>query len=222
MKLDRLLALIKLANNNPNENEANAAARLVCKELIDAKGNFKDFTITAKQTFQPSKKQEEFHGGRRAAKSNKAYQDINDMMNDIFGFGRYSTAGATSKPKTPPRGVNREAWEHFNNQAGKSAPEPDNSWDRETTRTKANPYPGSGPEYVRYSGFDWVGRDNSIPKEPKESTKQGKTEYYYDANGNRKYKEEMRKCSKCGLEIMTRRIHEDPWICNPCHWKEAL
>lgn len=39
MNLDKLKSLIRLANNNPNENEANLAARKVCK--IIAEENFK-------------------------------------------------------------------------------------------------------------------------------------------------------------------------------------
>jgi hypothetical protein len=39
MDTDILKKLIALANNNPNENEANAAARKVCKMLVDEKGN---------------------------------------------------------------------------------------------------------------------------------------------------------------------------------------
>lgn len=39
MNLDQLIKLAKLANNNPNEHEANAAARKVCR-IIEA-GNYK-------------------------------------------------------------------------------------------------------------------------------------------------------------------------------------
>lgn len=40
-KVDLLKKLIALANNNPNENEANLAARKVCRLLIELKVNFK-------------------------------------------------------------------------------------------------------------------------------------------------------------------------------------
>ena len=39
MNLDLLIKLVKLANNNPNEHEANSAARRACKLI--AEGNFK-------------------------------------------------------------------------------------------------------------------------------------------------------------------------------------
>ena len=49
MRLERLLALIRLANNNPDENEANLAARKVCQILADKKDAPSEFTIAPKQ-----------------------------------------------------------------------------------------------------------------------------------------------------------------------------
>ena len=40
MDLDKLIKLVKLANNNPNENEANLAARKVCKIIEEGKFQF--------------------------------------------------------------------------------------------------------------------------------------------------------------------------------------
>lgn len=40
MNLDLLIKLVKLANNNPNENEANLAARKVCKMIAEGKYTF--------------------------------------------------------------------------------------------------------------------------------------------------------------------------------------
>ena len=40
MDIERLKKLVKLANNNPNEHEANLAARRVCKIIEDAKFEF--------------------------------------------------------------------------------------------------------------------------------------------------------------------------------------
>jgi hypothetical protein len=42
MNLDLLTKLVKLANNNPNENEANSAARRVCKLIAEANFIFND------------------------------------------------------------------------------------------------------------------------------------------------------------------------------------
>ena len=40
MNLDLLIKLVKLANNNPNDNEANLAARKVCKMIAEGNYNF--------------------------------------------------------------------------------------------------------------------------------------------------------------------------------------
>ena len=49
MNLELLKKLVKLANNNPNDNEANSAARRVCKMIEDGKFNF----VGDKQEPQP-------------------------------------------------------------------------------------------------------------------------------------------------------------------------
>lgn len=50
MNLEKLIKLVKLANNNPNENEANLAARKVCKMIAEADYKFGE---TAKTTQGP-------------------------------------------------------------------------------------------------------------------------------------------------------------------------
>jgi hypothetical protein len=67
MKLEILKKLIALANNNPNDNEANLAARKVCKALIEDKyvDQLKDVVIPAAQTippnYKPHPKQEQYY-----------------------------------------------------------------------------------------------------------------------------------------------------------------
>lgn len=68
MNLDLLIKLVKLANNNPNENEANSAARRVCKLI--AEGDYK-FTNVA-----PPKKPS-------VATEWNAYDDLMNMVRDI-------------------------------------------------------------------------------------------------------------------------------------------
>ena len=48
MNLDLLIKLVKLANNNPNEHEANSAARRACKLI--AEGDYKFTANVAKPT----------------------------------------------------------------------------------------------------------------------------------------------------------------------------
>lgn len=53
MNLDLLTKLVRLANNNPNENEANLAARKVCKMIADAQFKFTD-TSKLQSTNRPT------------------------------------------------------------------------------------------------------------------------------------------------------------------------
>jgi ribosomal protein S27AE len=196
MKLSRLLALIRLANNNPNENEANLAARTVCKVL----GNNPHFMKTGSLEVRTAQAKV---GVTPDGKANTV--TWNDVRRSTEPFWRSKPPTGPGNPFRPGGYNSRyygpdfeQMWEYFNNIPRKEAPEPENSWDRETGRPpwEAGPF--------------------------KTDHKTGKSEYTYNPiTGQRTYREELRKCSKCGLEIMTRRIHENPWVCNPCHWKEG-
>lgn len=37
-------------------------------------------------------------------------------------------------------------------------------------------------------------------------------------NEPKKKESTTRKCTKCGLEVSTFRIKEEPFVCNGCHW----
>lgn len=55
MNLELLIKLVKLANNNPNDNEANSAARRVCKMIAEADYKFINNNPTNfKSTSNPS------------------------------------------------------------------------------------------------------------------------------------------------------------------------
>jgi ribosomal protein S27AE len=53
MNLDLLIKLVKLANNNPNENEANLAARKVCKLIEEGKYQFSPNSVVNKSPQRP-------------------------------------------------------------------------------------------------------------------------------------------------------------------------
>jgi hypothetical protein len=55
MDIDKLTKLVKLANHNPNDNEANAAARKVCSMIEKENFNFNN-------TYQQQTKQQPFVG----------------------------------------------------------------------------------------------------------------------------------------------------------------
>lgn len=173
MKLEKLLALIRLANNNPNEHEANLAARKVCKILAT-----NEFSIA---TYQPR---------TAAGKMNEArtWNDVKRSSEPEFRSASNPNSNAFWSDFVRNYGRTRErgTWHGFDwsKAPEKDAPEPD----YEPPRYKASP--------PKEDDYDWV-------------------------TGKRKQRpQEKRKCSKCGLEIMTFRIKEDPWVCNFCHWKE--
>lgn len=82
MKLEILQKLIALANNNPNENEANLAARKVCKALIEHKFNITGGTTSTNTPPKPPP----------SSRPNPATSYGWDYVDfdDIFGRGRSS------------------------------------------------------------------------------------------------------------------------------------
>lgn len=56
MNIELLTKLVKLANNNPNENEANLAARKVCKLIEEDKFQFNQSTAKSDYTNQQHQK----------------------------------------------------------------------------------------------------------------------------------------------------------------------
>jgi len=118
LKLERLLALIRLANNNPSDNEANAAARAVCKVLganqhFMKTGNLQLRTAQAKVGVTPD-----------GPKSTVTWNDVKRDVEPIFRSRRPNRGGYGSH-------FDETLWEYFNNINRKDAPEPEDSWDKE-------------------------------------------------------------------------------------------
>src|SRR6266850_1935348 len=63
MNLELIIKLVKLANNNPNENEANLAARKVCKMIAEGDYKFNNNSNLKSSIlgYQPTKKQQEYY-----------------------------------------------------------------------------------------------------------------------------------------------------------------
>lgn len=107
MNYDLITKLAKLANNNPNENEANLAARKVCKLLAEGKFEFAVWPIKINQQQQrpnpsPEKQQQApsswgFGFGTNPSSDNP--------FNDFFRGRRYAWEGFGKEPKeyTIPR-----------------------------------------------------------------------------------------------------------------------
>jgi hypothetical protein len=189
VNLDRLKALIRLANNNPNEHEANLAARKACKLIAE-----KDFAILYAN-----------HIPRTVAEKINQPRTWNDVK-------RSTEPDFKSKTYDPPKPHPFDTiFEEMFNRA-KGRPFSSGDWGHSRWKDaprKEAPEPSSYDE-PRYSA--WA-REYPFNKPPDNSN--------YNPDGTKKKKpEELRKCAKCGLEIMTSRLKEDPWVCNPCHWKE--
>jgi len=188
--------LIRLANHNPSDNEANLAARKVCK--IIAENDFAFLKPTQPRTAADKMRE---HASNYSGPT--TWNDVKRSTEPEFKSRTYYSASNHNPTSNPFEDFFKSYWNGFayGQRGGKSwtdsaphkdAPTDDN-WDKETK---------SRPEYK-----------TAYPKD----------DMYDPITGERKPKrQEIRKCSKCGLEIPTFRINEVPWICNPCHWKDAL
>jgi hypothetical protein len=91
MNLDQIKKLVKLANNNPNEHEANSAARMVCKLIEEAEFKFSE---DSKLPFNPAQAQQDFmrHAQEEMMKQREAYQrqqQTASQQNAYSGFYGY-------------------------------------------------------------------------------------------------------------------------------------
>ncbi len=184
MNLDRLKALIRLANNNPSEHEANSAARRVCQEL--AKNDF--------AWIRPVR---------------TAADKINQHAKN-YGAGTWADVKRSTEPEfrsKPPdqAAYTSQSYDHFADFIRNYGQRGGKSW----------------------MGFDWdkaphVDRQNepSWDEETKGSWAKPNPNIKYDANGKRVREHAERTCSKCGFKVDTFRTTEEPFVCNPCHWKE--
>lgn len=163
MNIDKLKALIRLANNNPNEHEANLAARKVCKQLA---GN--DFALLKEPARTSNTAKPAADTWNSMHRSKEPFWRSGDPLYDFFVNFKGGRRDAKSWTEYAP---------HVD------APE-DNDYE-----------PFYKPPRNQKEDEDWI-------------------------RGKRKRRQEIRICSKCGLETMTFRTDEVPWICNPCHWKE--
>lgn len=126
MKFDRLKALIRLANNNPDENEANLAARKVCKVL--AENNFSLLEgrqvktaadkINQARTWNDVKRSTEPDFKSKSYDSNKDFtsEQFHKMYEEFFKGAKWSGFDRSNK---------ESAWSQERNVRYKEAPEPE-------------------------------------------------------------------------------------------------
>lgn len=126
MDLELLRKLVKLANNNSNEHEANSAARRVCKLI--AENNF------------------ELIGGDAQSKPKFASRDAWDIVTDYMNRRQYGGGGASQYQQNQqqttygyggsgydPTGAQKEAWDR----AYRQTEEARKKWEAERVKERA-------------------------------------------------------------------------------------
>lgn len=113
MNYDLIIKLAKLANNNPNENEANLAARKVCKLL--AEGNFQFNKGQARPANNPTPPKQPVYDAT-------FYDEVTDFdYQDIYEFFNNRNKKKWYDPPPPPPFKNRvcsECGKTFSSNAG--------------------------------------------------------------------------------------------------------
>ncbi len=209
-KLEIIKKLIRLANNNPNEHEANLAARKVCIMLAD---------------YQFYSSHEAVFGGARApgktgvnqSANNPSSDPIVDWMNDLF-------RKAEERTKQDGRNPFQARWSKNNTYKPHPKQEEfyksyDYVWWDELNHRPANP--------------DNIRHNPETNTWSEDGGKTWRTEKDYYAKGQSPPKYEFRNptyeppkpkppkiqrvCSECGATVETR-DHTYYFICSKCHW----
>ncbi|HYV52408.1 MAG TPA: hypothetical protein VE971_03855 [Candidatus Eisenbacteria bacterium] len=191
MNFDLITKLAKLANNNPNENEANAAARKVCKLLAEA--NF----IFAKDATPPPNQQSEPRAQRQGNPfdTEDLYDILRNMGNRHYAYG-FDYDG-------PRQGE----WTGFGGSRPKSRPNPGPS-DSEKRRRDEN----AEREYRQSEEYKRRERDANMKKEAEQAEKDRKRGFDFTKDKT------LRMCSKCGITKLTAFFGEH-FVCNDCMWR---
>lgn len=134
MKLDILMKLIALANNNPNDNEANLAARKACKAIIEHKFVITGGTTSSQQqtTTPPKTPPRQPNTGR------DPFWDFVDF-DDIFGRrgrgpfseGQYTTGGRRAGKNTEQQYRERQQSEQRYRPKSEELKEREHTWQYE-------------------------------------------------------------------------------------------
>lgn len=242
MNLDRLLKLLKLANHNPNEQEASSAARAASKMLgednyrwlEDAKRNGgKPKTAAGKVTEATLKEYIDPRTDEIVIKITKASQIDNPRIAQLLKQLKIEVQGG---PKTwndvnrsekawwrstyEPKGAD-ESWgestgfnweKEFWEQERKRAEE---HAKRERHRQNYSYNPWNDFKKGFYSGVDWDKPPKTPPK--REPVNWSWTQQEEDGNIRYKkvYNQRIRRCTKCDYDQLTS-DESNPFICYKC------
>jgi hypothetical protein len=185
--IEKLKSIIRLANNNPNENEANLAARKACKIL--AEDNFKFLNPQPATTWNDVKRSTE-PGFRSPPTGKRAYDPI---WEDMLRRGREQRVEA-EKAARAARDAERIRQEQVRKEQAK----------REEENKKA--YQSVHYEPINYKDFVYD-FDNDIFENFYETN--------FKPGNPHQRRDSIRTCSKCGLRTSTYN-KENPFICGIC------
>jgi len=205
-KIEILEKLIALANNNPNEHEANSAARRVCKLLVELKVNFKTRGASQPKP-QPQSKQQDWSGFTdifnddfiKRAREAKAQEDAR-YAEDRRKAQEFYEKEAEEQVRRNRERYDRMKQEQYDRKRGKSEP-----WyerEREPREAKI-------PKDV-YSAREW---DSGIHIPNKHEYEFRPVTNEYVRVGQKK----PRNCTQCGREYQTAYIG-NIFVCYNCHW----
>jgi len=191
VNFDLITKLAKLANNNPNENEANAAARKVCKLLAEANFKFeKD-----KDTIPPPTQKQQQANYTDPFSTEDLYDILRNMGNRHYAYG-FDYDG-------PRQGE----WTGFGGSRPKSRPNPGPS-DSEKRRRDEN----AEREYRQSEEYKRRERDAKMKAEADKAKKNKERGFDFTKDKT------LRMCSKCGITKLTAFFGEH-FVCNDCMWR---
>jgi DNA-directed RNA polymerase subunit RPC12/RpoP len=234
LNVDLVTKLAKLANNNPNENEANLAARKVCRLLAEADFKFTEASYSQPQSGQsnpyrrPTSRGDYYSADFSGINWDEVFRGVNERQTQRERYAEDSRRAAEEYEKRVKAEreaerkarANREA--DFRNGTWKNTYNPNDA--------KWSPYSGR-PDYG--SPIDWDDKANAPPKEPKWRTLQckkcghhkptqfvGHSSQYMCINCIAKeqfdetHKKTYKPCKYCGKKHLTRM---EPFVCNDCY-----
>jgi len=198
MNLDRLLKLLKLANHNPNDAEANSAARAACKILGEE--NYKWLESIKKNS--PVAQPVDASGART----------WNDVHHSTEPFWRSTRPTATEESESQKR----EQWERARQEyeRGRTRPPPPKD---PNTGEPFNPFSDENYWQQKYDEANKKARETKKERERRKWTQTGNVDGDIGSSKRYKkvYKQVCRDCTVCKITRLTT-DEETPYVCYSC------
>ena len=192
MNLDLLKKLTKLANHNPNDHEANSAARRVCKMLEEANWSLPT-------TVPPQPKPGTWSGFSNPRPPPQTAQTWNDVRRS------QEPAWKSTPPNSSGTGFKPD--QHYYDEMKNMTDEMYERIYQERARQQAQnrrPF---------YTGVDW-GNDNPFQKRTDPFMNDIRNRRGYDPDNKK-----LMKCTKCGKDKLTGFVgNAATFICMDCVW----